>query len=309
MDELRPLAARIATTKGSGRKASNHGRMFPYGGCGRATHLDYAALYACMEPRDDAHRWKEPSATEDCRYADASAAGHAASREASSSLGQSSRPHADVRMSCSRPPRTPMPLSSPHSIGWTLTQLQGSRPAFASSRPTRWESSTSISTRRAGAALQCCRRPMYSATSVAEMAILLMLGAARRAHEGHNLLYGRAWKGWTPTQLVGVEVTGRRIGIVGMGRIGRTIARRARGFDMTVHYHNRRPPRACPRGGRLLPRHRRSLLAAKRRPGAGCAVDANRRRALLNPRKPRADARGRHRREHRARRSRRRRTR
>jgi lactate dehydrogenase-like 2-hydroxyacid dehydrogenase len=75
--------------------------------------------------------------------------------------------------------------------------------------------------------------------SVAEMAILLMLGAARRAHEGAQLLYDRRWAGWTPTQLVGTEVTGRRIGILGMGRIGRTIARRARGFDMTVHYHNR----------------------------------------------------------------------
>jgi lactate dehydrogenase-like 2-hydroxyacid dehydrogenase len=75
--------------------------------------------------------------------------------------------------------------------------------------------------------------------SVAEMAILLMLGAARRAHEGAQLLYDRRWTGWTPTQLVGIEVTGRRIGILGMGRIGRTIAQRARGFDMAVHYHNR----------------------------------------------------------------------
>ncbi|MEZ5850022.1 MAG: D-glycerate dehydrogenase [Hyphomicrobiaceae bacterium] len=75
--------------------------------------------------------------------------------------------------------------------------------------------------------------------AVAEMAIFLMLGAARRAHEGARLLYERKWVGWTPTQLVGVEVTGQRIGILGMGRIGRTISRRARGFDMTVHYHNR----------------------------------------------------------------------
>lgn len=82
--------------------------------------------------------------------------------------------------------------------------------------------------------------PDVLSDSVAEMAILLMLGAARRAHEGHRLLYDRAWKGWTPTQLVGTEITGRRIGILGMGRIGRTIARRARGFDMKVHYHNRR---------------------------------------------------------------------
>jgi glyoxylate reductase len=82
--------------------------------------------------------------------------------------------------------------------------------------------------------------PDVLSNSVAEMAILLMLGAARRAREGEALLYGKTWLGWTPTQLIGIELTGHRIGIVGMGRIGRTIARRARGFDMNVHYHNRR---------------------------------------------------------------------
>jgi lactate dehydrogenase-like 2-hydroxyacid dehydrogenase len=82
--------------------------------------------------------------------------------------------------------------------------------------------------------------PDVLSDSVAEMAILLMLGAARRAREGAALLYGRTWSGWTPTQLIGIELTGQRIGILGMGRIGRTIARRARGFDMKVHYHNRR---------------------------------------------------------------------
>lgn len=81
--------------------------------------------------------------------------------------------------------------------------------------------------------------PDVLSDSVAETAILLMLGAARRAHEGTKLLYDRRWTGWTPTQLIGFECTGKRIGILGMGRIGRTIARRARGFDMTVHYHNR----------------------------------------------------------------------
>ena len=82
--------------------------------------------------------------------------------------------------------------------------------------------------------------PDVLSNSVAEMAILLMLGAARRAREGEALLYGKTWSGWTPTQLIGIELTGRRIGILGMGRIGRTIARRARSFDMNVHYHNRR---------------------------------------------------------------------
>ena len=82
--------------------------------------------------------------------------------------------------------------------------------------------------------------PDVLSDSVAEMAILLMLGAARRVQEGDRLIYSGQWKGWTPTQLVGVEITGRRLGILGMGSIGRTIARRARGFDMAVHYHNRK---------------------------------------------------------------------
>jgi glyoxylate reductase len=82
--------------------------------------------------------------------------------------------------------------------------------------------------------------PDVLSDSVAEMAILLMLGAARRAHEGADMLYQRRWTGWTPTQLVGIELTGSRLGILGLGRIGRTIAHRARGFDMGVHYHNRR---------------------------------------------------------------------
>ena len=92
----------------------------------------------------------------------------------------------------------------------------------------------------AGRGIAVLSTPDVLSDSVAEMAILLMLGAARRAHEGIDILYRGRWAGWTPTQLVGIEVTGSRIGILGMGRIGRTVARRARDFDMKVHYHNRR---------------------------------------------------------------------
>ncbi len=78
--------------------------------------------------------------------------------------------------------------------------------------------------------------------ATAEMTILLMLGAARCAHEGTTLLRSGQWKG--PTPLVGVQVTGKRLGIVGLGRIGRAVARRARGFDMEIHYTDvaRLPP-------------------------------------------------------------------
>jgi glyoxylate reductase len=82
--------------------------------------------------------------------------------------------------------------------------------------------------------------PDVLSDSCADTAMLLMLGAARRVVEGLELVRSGTWTGWTPLQLLGTEVHGRRIGIIGMGRIGRAIARRARGFDMPVHYHNRR---------------------------------------------------------------------
>jgi lactate dehydrogenase-like 2-hydroxyacid dehydrogenase len=80
--------------------------------------------------------------------------------------------------------------------------------------------------------------------AVAEIGMLLMLGAARRATESIELIRGRAWTGWTATQLIGVELKGKALGIFGMGRIGRGIAERARAFGMAIHYCNRRrlPP-------------------------------------------------------------------
>src|SRR5690606_23540758 len=75
----------------------------------------------------------------------------------------------------------------------------------------------------------------------ADAAWLLMLGAARRVIEGIDLIRNGTWQGWSPRQLIGREVWGSRLGILGMGRIGRAIAKRARGFDMDVHYHNRKP--------------------------------------------------------------------
>ena len=77
--------------------------------------------------------------------------------------------------------------------------------------------------------------------STAENAMLLMLGAARRATEAIELIRSREWKGWTPTQLVGVQLAGRRLGILGMGDIGLRIARRARAFGMEIAYCNRQP--------------------------------------------------------------------
>lgn len=75
--------------------------------------------------------------------------------------------------------------------------------------------------------------------ATAELTLLLILGAARRAAEGERMIRDNAWTGWTPTQLMGRQVSGKRLGILGMGRIGQAVARMARGFLMEVHYHNR----------------------------------------------------------------------
>lgn len=75
--------------------------------------------------------------------------------------------------------------------------------------------------------------------ATAEIAMLLILGAARRAAEGERMIYDQTWGAWAPTGMRGIEVTGNRIGILGMGRIGQALAERARGFGMDVHYHNR----------------------------------------------------------------------
>lgn len=74
----------------------------------------------------------------------------------------------------------------------------------------------------------------------ADMAMALILAVPRRLAEGQILLRSGDWKGWTPTMMLGHRIHGKRIGIVGMGRIGQAIAQRARAFGMAVHYHNRR---------------------------------------------------------------------
>lgn len=81
--------------------------------------------------------------------------------------------------------------------------------------------------------------PEVLVDATGELTILLMLGAARRASEGERLIRAGEWHSWSPSFMVGVEVTGKRLGIVGMGGVGRVTARRARGFDMEIHYHNR----------------------------------------------------------------------
>ena len=83
--------------------------------------------------------------------------------------------------------------------------------------------------------------PDVLSDATAEIAMLLMLGAARRASEGERIMRQQLWKDWSPAFMVGRQITGKRLGILGMGRVGQVVAARARGFDMTIHYHNRRP--------------------------------------------------------------------
>ncbi len=74
----------------------------------------------------------------------------------------------------------------------------------------------------------------------ADMTMALILAVARRVGEGERLVRAGKWTGWAPTAMLGARIWGKRLGIVGMGRIGQALARRARGFGMAIHYHNRR---------------------------------------------------------------------
>ena len=74
----------------------------------------------------------------------------------------------------------------------------------------------------------------------ADMTMALVLAVARRVSEGERLIRSGEWKGWGPMFMLGHRIYGKRLGIVGMGRIGTAVARRARGFGLSVHYHNRR---------------------------------------------------------------------
>ncbi len=86
--------------------------------------------------------------------------------------------------------------------------------------------------------------PDVLSDATAEVTMLLMLGAARRAGEGEAMVREARWKDWSPAFMVGTQVTGKRLGIVGMGRVGQVVAKRARGFEMDIHYHDvgRLPP-------------------------------------------------------------------
>lgn len=83
--------------------------------------------------------------------------------------------------------------------------------------------------------------PSVLAEDAADMAMALILAVPRRLVEGVKALEAGAFKGWSPTWMLGRRVRGKKLGVIGLGRVGEAIARRARAFGLSIHYHNRRP--------------------------------------------------------------------
>ncbi|MEM9783048.1 MAG: D-glycerate dehydrogenase [Pseudomonadota bacterium] len=104
--------------------------------------------------------------------------------------------------------------------------------------------------------------PDVLSDATAEIAMLCMLSAARRGAEGHNIVRDGRWDFWSPAFMVGRQVTAKRFGVVGMGRVGQVTARRARGFDMEIHYHARRRLDDAASGGAVFHDTLESLLGA-----------------------------------------------
>ena len=84
--------------------------------------------------------------------------------------------------------------------------------------------------------------PNVLTEDTADMTLALILAVPRRLAEGAQILAeGSTWSGWSPTWMLGHRIWGKRLGIIGMGRIGTAVARRAKAFGISIHYHNRRP--------------------------------------------------------------------
>ncbi|MCB2106173.1 MAG: D-glycerate dehydrogenase [Rhodobacteraceae bacterium] len=82
--------------------------------------------------------------------------------------------------------------------------------------------------------------PDVLSEDTADMTMALMIAVPRRLVEGARMIQENKFKGWNPTHMLGHRLWGKRLGIIGMGRIGLAVAKRARGFGMAIHYHNRR---------------------------------------------------------------------
>lgn len=92
----------------------------------------------------------------------------------------------------------------------------------------------------AGRKIVVTNTPGVLTDDTADLTAALLLAAPRRLVEGERLVRSGQWHGWSPTFMIGHRISGKRLGIIGMGRIGQAVARRMQGFGMTVHYHNRK---------------------------------------------------------------------
>lgn len=81
--------------------------------------------------------------------------------------------------------------------------------------------------------------PNVLSNDTADMTLALILGVSRRIYEGSKILRSGEWNGWSPTALLGSRIAGKKLGILGMGRIGQAVAERASSFGLELHYHNR----------------------------------------------------------------------
>ena len=89
-------------------------------------------------------------------------------------------------------------------------------------------------------AITVTNTPGVLTEDTADMTMALILAVPRRLAEGERLIRSGGWTGWGPTSMLGHRIWGKRLGIIGMGRIGSAVARRAKAFGLQIHYHNRR---------------------------------------------------------------------
>ena len=100
-----------------------------------------------------------------------------------------------------------------------------------------------------GRVITVTNTPAVLTEDTADMTMAMILAVPRRLVEGEQLVSKGEWKGWGPTTMLGHRIWGKRLGIIGMGRIGTAVARRARGFGLSIHYHNRcRLPESAEKG-------------------------------------------------------------
>jgi lactate dehydrogenase-like 2-hydroxyacid dehydrogenase len=92
-----------------------------------------------------------------------------------------------------------------------------------------------------GRGITVTNTPGVLTEDMADLTMALMMAVARRIVEGANIAQAGGYHGWAPTWMMGHRITGKRLGIIGMGRIGQAVARRARAFGLQIHYHNRKP--------------------------------------------------------------------